>query len=154
MGANGAGKSTMLKLIAGITKPTKGEILLRGICRHFSIWVLDFIPSLVEEKYKNELFYTRSPTNTIEELTPKIIAFSELGNFIDYPVRTYSAGMCLRLGFSIASHVPSDILLIDEVLTVGDQYFQRKCVQKSHLFGRRTNNYIGFSRSPFPSLIV
>ena len=94
------------------------------------------------------------PQNTIEELTPKIIAFSELGNFIDYPVRTYSAGMCLRLGFSIASHVPSDILLIDEVLTVGDQYFQRKCVQKIASFWKKNGQLYWFSRSPFPSLIV
>lgn len=131
MGANGAGKSTMLKLIAGITKPTKGEILLRGNMSTLLDLGVGFHPQFSgRENIKMNCSILGVPQNTIEELIPKIIAFSELGNFIDYPVRTYSAGMCLRLGFSIASHVPSDILLIDEVLTVGDQYFQRKCVQK------------------------
>ena len=90
------------------------------------------------------------PQNTIEELILKSSHLVNSANFIDYPVRTYSAGMCLRLGFSIASHVPSDILLIDEVLTVGDQYFQRKCVQKSHLFWKKNGQLYWFLTISIP----
>ena len=81
----------------------------------------------------------------INNAIPQILAFAELGDFIDFPVRTFSSGMQLRLGFSIAAHVPSDVMLIDEVLAVGDQRFQRKCIERMEQFQGRKNDHLGES---------
>lgn len=135
IGSNGAGKSTLLKMMSGITAPTQGSIQLRGDCSTLLDLGLGFHQSFSGReniRLNCKLLGMNDPH--IEEVLPKIIAFAELGDFIDYPIRTYSAGMHLRLGFSIAAHAPSDILLIDEVLTVGDQRFQRKCVKKIEEF--------------------
>ncbi|MCB9763448.1 MAG: ABC transporter ATP-binding protein [Alphaproteobacteria bacterium] len=135
IGANGAGKSTLLKLIAGISEPTTGALTVRAPISTLLDLGLGFHANFSgrENIFLNcsLLGMTRAE---IEERIPDIIAFAELGEFIDYPVRTYSSGMALRLGFAIAAHMDSEVFLVDEVLAVGDQYFQRKCVGKIEEF--------------------
>lgn len=128
IGDNGSGKSTLLKLIAGITEPTSGSIDIHGTVSSLLEVGVGFHPDMTgrENVYLSGALLGISD----EELTlrmPEIIAFSELGDFIDSPVKHYSSGMYLRLGFAIGIHVQPDILLIDEILAVGDQRFQRKC---------------------------
>lgn len=135
IGSNGAGKSTLLKLMSGISTPTQGSIQIRGNCSTLLDLGLGFHQSFSgRENIRLNCKLLGMDDPEIEALLPEIISFAELGDFIDYPIRTYSAGMHLRLGFSIAAHAPSDILLVDEVLTVGDQRFQRKCVKKIEAF--------------------
>ena len=135
IGPNGAGKSTLLKLIGGITRPTEGEIRVRAQLSTLLDLGLGFHQNFSgrENIRLNCALLGMSPAQ-IEERIPAIINFAELGEFIDYPVRTYSAGMNLRLGFSIAAHTDADVFLIDEVLAVGDQYFQRRCIDKIEEF--------------------
>ena len=135
IGPNGAGKSTLLKMIGGITRPTSGEVRVRATLSTLLDLGLGFHQTFSgrENIRLNCALLGMTPEET-EERIPKIISFAELGEFIDYPVRTYSAGMNLRLGFSIAAHTDSDVFLIDEVLAVGDQYFQRRCIDKIEEF--------------------
>ena len=127
-GANGSGKSTLLKIIARIVPPTYGRITAGGRVAALLELATGFHPDLSgrENIALNGLIMGLSEAE-IERKTDSIIEFAELGEFIDSPVRTYSAGMFLRLGFAIASHVEADILLVDEVLAVGDAAFQQKC---------------------------
>ncbi|MCX8034519.1 MAG: ABC transporter ATP-binding protein [Thermodesulfovibrio sp.] len=131
IGRNGEGKSTILSLIAGVIKPTKGKIKING--KVFSLLELGsgFHPELTgrENIILNGLLlgFTRSE---ILDKIEKIIEFSELGDFIEQPIRTYSSGMIARLGFSVVTAAKPDILLIDEVLAVGDFAFQKKCIKK------------------------
>lgn len=135
VGANGAGKSTFLKILSGITAPSEGEIRIRADISTLLDLGLGFHPAFSgRENIRLNCKLLGMKHHEITEAIPKIIQFAELGDFIDFPVRTYSSGMQLRLGFAIAVHAPSDVLLIDEVLTVGDQRFQRKCVQKIEEF--------------------
>ena len=131
IGANGAGKSTLLKLIAGISEPTEGLLEVRSPVTTLLDLGLGFHGTFTgrENVYLNcTLMGMRR--EEVDALLPEMIAFAELGDFIDLPVRTYSAGMKLRLGFAVAAHMDADVFLVDEVLTVGDEYFQRKCVRK------------------------
>ena len=131
IGSNGAGKSTLLKLIAGISEPTHGALEVRSPVTTLLDLGLGFHETFTgrENIYLNcSLMGLRR--EEVDALVPEIIEFAELGPFIDLPVRTYSSGMTLRLGFAVAAHMNADIFLVDEVLTVGDEYFQRKCVQK------------------------
>ena len=131
IGSNGAGKSTLLRLIGGISEPTVGTLEVRGRYSTLLDLGLGFHDNFTgRENIHLNCSLMGMKREAIEACLPQIISFAELGEFIDFPVRTYSAGMLLRLGFSIASHMETDLFLIDEVLTVGDQYFQRKCVQK------------------------
>ncbi|MEC7985585.1 MAG: ABC transporter ATP-binding protein, partial [Myxococcota bacterium] len=135
IGANGAGKSTLLKLMAGISLPTEGEIRVRSEISTLLDLGLGFHQSFSgRENIRMNCTLLGMSKQETQAYIPKIIEFAELGDFIDFPVRTFSAGMILRLGFAIAAHAPADILLIDEVLTVGDQYFQRKCIKKIEEF--------------------
>ena len=131
IGANGAGKSTLLKLISGISEPTEGRLSVRAELSTLLDLGLGFHANFSgrENIYLNCSLLGMG-REEVEQRIPEIIAFAELGEFIDYPVRTYSAGMSLRLGFAIAAHMDSDVFLVDEVLAVGDAYFQRKCVSK------------------------
>lgn len=135
IGANGAGKSTLLKCLAGITPPSTGNIKTKGELATLLDLGLGFHQHFSgrENISMSCALLGLSPEET-EALVPDIIQFAEIGDYIDYPVRTYSAGMNLRLGFAIAAHTPADIFLIDEVLAVGDQRFQRRCIQKIETF--------------------
>jgi lipopolysaccharide transport system ATP-binding protein len=131
IGSNGAGKSTLLRLLAGITEPTEGTIGVFGRMATLLDLGVGFHDTFTgrENIQLNCSLLGMDPAR-IEARIPEIIRFAELGDFIDHPVRTYSTGMNLRLGFAIAMHADADLLLIDEVLAVGDQYFQRKCVRR------------------------
>lgn len=131
IGENGSGKSTTLKLVSRILEPTSGRIEVNGRVSALLELGAGFHPDLTgrENIYLNAslLGFSR---REIRQKTESIIAFAELERFIDIPVRHYSSGMFMRLGFAIAIHVDPDILLTDEVLAVGDESFQRKCLEK------------------------
>src|SRR6266545_5035247 len=131
VGANGSGKSTLLKLIAGTAKPTAGTIGVEGRVSALLELGAGFHPDFTgrENAYLNGslLGLTRRET---EAAMPKIESFAQLGRFFDAPIKTYSSGMAARLGFAVAVHVDPDVLLVDEVLAVGDEYFQHKCYAK------------------------
>ena len=131
IGKNGAGKSTLLKLLTGITPPTTGEIKIKGKAASLLEVGTGFHPELTgrENIFLNGaiLGMTR---NEIKEKMEQIIDFSGVEQFIDTPVKRYSSGMYVRLAFSVAAHLEPDILLVDEVLAVGDAEFQKKCLGK------------------------
>ena len=131
IGHNGAGKSTLLKHLANISKPTKGKVIVRG-----SIAPLIEVGAGVNPELtgRENIFLNGAilgiPKKIIQQKMDEIIEFSELDQFIDTPVKRYSSGMTVKLGFSIATSLDADILIIDEVLAVGDLAFQRKCFDK------------------------
>ena len=131
IGENGAGKSTLLKILSGITMPTSGELAVRGKVASILELGSAFHPELSGRQniVLNAALLGLSES-AIREKTPQIIAFSELEGFIDQPVKTYSTGMSMRLGFAIATQVEPDVLIIDEALSVGDGYFQKKCIDR------------------------
>lgn len=131
IGVNGSGKSTLLKLMTKIIYPTKGKINVNGKLTSLLELGAGFHQDFSgrENIYFNASIFGLSKKD-IDQRLDKIIEFSELGEFIDSPVRTYSSGMYMRLAFSVAINVDADILLIDEILAVGDQHFQDKCLNK------------------------
>lgn len=131
IGVNGSGKSTLLKLMTKIIYPTKGKITTYGKLTSLLELGAGFHPDFSgrENIYFNAAIFGLS-RKEIDARLNDIIEFSELGDFIDNPVRTYSSGMYMRLAFSIAINVDADILLVDEILSVGDQHFQERCFQK------------------------
>src|SRR6266478_6977129 len=138
VGANGSGKSTLLKLIAGTAKPTTGTIAVEGRVSALLELGAGFHPDFTgrENAYLNGslLGLTRRQS---EAAMPKIESFAQLGRFFDAPIKTYSSGMAARLGFAVAVHVDPDVLLVDEVLAVGDEGFTHKCLDKFAEFRRR-----------------
>ncbi len=131
IGRNGAGKSTTLGLIAGVLKPSKGNILIKGRISPLLELGGGFHPELTGKE--NILLNGVLLGLTRDEVRKKmdaIIEFSEIGDFITQPIRTYSSGMLARLGFSVIAHLNPEILLIDEILAVGDLEFQKKCLNK------------------------
>ena len=131
IGVNGSGKSTLLKLITRIIYPTKGTIKVNGKVSSLLELGAGFHPDFSgrENIYFNASIFGLSKKE-IDDRLESIIEFSELGDFIDTPIRTYSSGMYMRLAFSVAINVDADIILIDEILAVGDQHFQEKCMDK------------------------
>ncbi len=131
IGPNGAGKSTILKLVSRIIEPTAGDIVIDGRVGALLELGSGFHPDLTgrENIYLNGSIIGFS-RNKIDQILDDIISFSEMSHFVDVPVKHYSSGMFMRLGFSIAIHVEPDILLVDEVLAVGDQSFQFRCLDK------------------------
>jgi lipopolysaccharide transport system ATP-binding protein len=131
VGRNGAGKSTMLKILSRITEPTEGRIELRGKVGSLLEVGTGFHPELSgrENIYLNGAILGMKRTE-IARVFDEIVAFSEIEKFIDTPVKFYSSGMYMRLAFSVAAHLETDILLVDEVLAVGDLEFQKKCLGK------------------------
>ncbi|MBQ9336602.1 MAG: ABC transporter ATP-binding protein [Lentisphaeria bacterium] len=131
LGANGAGKSTLLSLIGGIIRPTSGELHVNGRIGLMLELGSGFCHDLSgRENIMLNGLLLGATRREIRDLTDEIIDFSGLRDFIDEPLRTYSTGMQTRLGFAIAVHLKPDIMLIDEVLAVGDSEFRRKCQQK------------------------
>ncbi len=138
IGPNGSGKSTLLRIIAGIFRPTEGEVTVRGRVAPMIELGVGFHPDLTgrENIYLNTSLYGISGRET-DRIYQAIAQFSELGEFIELPVKNYSTGMYVRLGFSIAVHLEPDILLVDEVLAVGDAHFQQKCLKRMEEVRRR-----------------
>ena len=131
IGVNGSGKSTLLKLMTKIIYPTSGKIITHGKLTSLLELGAGFHQDFTgrENIYFNASIFGLTKKE-IDQRLDEIIEFSELGEFIDNPVRTYSSGMYMRLAFSIAINVDAEILLIDEILAVGDQHFQEKCFKK------------------------
>jgi ABC-type polysaccharide/polyol phosphate transport system ATPase subunit len=131
IGHNGAGKSTILKLLYNITRPTRGEIMIDGKLSALIEVASGFHPELTgrENVYLNGSLLGMRRAEITRKL-PSIVDFAGVAPFIDMPVKRYSTGMYLRLGFAIAAHLEADILLLDEVLAVGDANFQAKCINR------------------------
>lgn len=131
IGKNGAGKSTLLSILARVYKPTSGSIELSGKVAPLLELGAGFHPDLtgIENVFFNGVVLGLTRKQVAERMA-EIVAFSEINEYIDAPVRTYSSGMLLRLGFSVAVHVDASILLVDEALAVGDLEFQRKCLRR------------------------
>ena len=131
IGTNGSGKSTLLKLMTKIIYPNKGKITTEGKLTSLLELGAGFHPDFSgrENIYFNASIFGLTKKE-IDKRIDDIIEFSELGPYIDNPVRTYSSGMYMRLAFSVAINVDADILLIDEILSVGDEHFQNKCYEK------------------------
>jgi ABC-type polysaccharide/polyol phosphate transport system ATPase subunit len=143
IGRNGSGKSTALKLVAGITKPTSGTVRVEGRISALIELGAGFHPEISgrENVFINGIMLGLSKSQ-IQERFDDIVDFAELREFIDAPVKTYSSGMYMRLGFAVAIHVDPDVLLVDEVLAVGDEGFTHKCLDKFAEFRRRNKTIL------------
>lgn len=148
IGRNGSGKSTILKLIAGVMAPTQGEVRVRGRVSPLIELGAGFHPDLTgrENVHLNALILGMK-SREIREQFDSIVDFAELREFIDTPVKRYSSGMYMRLGFAVAVHSKPEILLVDEVLSVGDAHFQEKCLEKMREFQRRNVSIVVVSHS-------
>jgi len=155
IGVNGAGKTTLLKVIAKIIEPDSGEIELHSDSVSLLTLGAGFQPELsgLENIYLNGLILGLGK-DKINKKLKEIIGFSELEEFINYPIKTYSSGMRVRLAFSIASHIEPDILLLDEILGVGDEYFKEKSQYriKQLIKGNRTVLIVSHSMSSISKL--
>ncbi len=138
VGRNGSGKTTLLRIISGIIKPTSGLLLVGGRVGSLLELGAGFHPDFTgrENVFLNGSIHGLS-RRQVQEAMDEIVAFAELEEFIDLPVRTYSSGMAMRLGFAVAAHIQADVLLLDEVFAVGDEAFQRKCFGKIFEFKSR-----------------
>lgn len=138
IGPNGSGKSTLLRLVARTHYPTRGEIRVRGRVSPMLEVGVGFHQELTgrENVYLNGALLGL-PRRSVDRLYPAIVAFAELQDFIDVPVKNYSSGMQARLGYAIAAHLDPEVLLIDEALAVGDEAFQRKCQEHMAAVRRR-----------------
>jgi ABC-type polysaccharide/polyol phosphate transport system ATPase subunit len=138
IGRNGSGKSTLLKLVAGITKPTAGTVSVNGRISALIELGAGFHPEISgrENVFINGIMLGLSKREVARRFD-EIVDFAEMKDFIDAPVKTYSSGMYMRLGFAVAIHVDPDVLLVDEVLAVGDEGFTHKCLDKFAEFKRR-----------------
>jgi teichoic acid transport system ATP-binding protein len=143
IGDNGAGKSTLLKILSRTLSPTRGRFEVKGLVSSLLELGSGFHPEFTG--IENIFFYGSLlgiDNGLMKEKISEIADFAELGDFINYPIKTYSSGMHVRLAFSVATAVDPDILIIDEALSVGDQYFQKKCLEKMDDFKRRQKTII------------
>jgi len=149
VGRNGAGKSTLLSLIAGLATPDSGAIRVNGRIAALMELGAGFHYDLTgtENVLLNASLLGLSRKRA-RELYPAIVEFSGIGEFIHEPLRTYSSGMVMRLAFSVASHVEADILIVDEVIAVGDQQFHEKCIEKLREQHREGRTLLFVSHSP------
>ena len=148
IGINGAGKSTILGLLAGVLKPSSGQVTVDGRIAPLLELGAGFHTELSgRENILLNGILLGMLKREVEEKRDAIIEFSELEEFIDQPIRTYSSGMLARLGFSVAVHCDPDILLIDEVLAVGDQDFQKKCIEKMRVFKQEQKTIVFVSHN-------
>jgi lipopolysaccharide transport system ATP-binding protein len=153
MGLNGAGKSTLLRLVAGVGRPTEGRIEIRGRVGAILELGVGFHPELTgRENIFVSGVCSGLTRGEVAKRFDSIVEFSELREFLDYPLRTYSTGMHLRLAFAVASHVEPEVLLIDEVLAVGDLAFQRKCMNRMATF--KQNGCTGLIVSHAPDAVL
>ncbi|HPA95034.1 MAG: ABC transporter ATP-binding protein [Thermoanaerobaculia bacterium] len=131
VGENGAGKSTLLKILAGVTSPTSGRTAVRGRLTSLLELGAGFHPDFSgRQNIQLTAALLGLSAAEVRDCTPQVLDFAELGADIDRPVRTYSSGMAMRLGFAIATSVAPDVLIVDEALSVGDGYFQKKCMDR------------------------
>ena len=149
IGRNGAGKTTLLKVIARVLRPAEGTVQIRGCVAPLLELSAGFDMELTgrENVFLNGAILGRS-RKEMQRRFPRIVEFAELEHFIDAPVRTYSTGMVARLGFAIATDVEPDILLVDELLSVGDLEFQQKCLRRMTDFLARGATLVLVSHSP------
>ena len=149
IGANGAGKSTLLKILCGTLSPTSGSLDIGGRITGLLELGSGFHPEFTG---RQNIFLNASLLGLSDEeihaQLPEIIEFAELGDFIDHPLRIYSTGMALRLGFSVAANINPDILIIDEALAVGDAYFQQKCLRRLRKFKEGGGTLLFVSHDP------
>lgn len=131
IGRNGAGKSTVLKMVTGVAFPTKGKVYVKGRVSALLELTAGFVPDMTgRENIQFKCYVLGLKGDEIKEIEEKAIEFADLGEYIDQPVRTYSSGMRVRLGFAININTNPDILVIDEALSVGDSAFKQKCKDK------------------------
>jgi lipopolysaccharide transport system ATP-binding protein len=148
IGRNGAGKSTLLKILSRITAPTKGRIVLKGRVASLLEVGTGFHPDLTgrENVYLNGAILGMTKAETRRKFD-EIVAFAEVEKFLDTPVKRYSSGMYVRLAFAVAAHLEPEILIVDEVLAVGDAQFQKKCLGKMEEVGREGRTVIFVSHN-------
>ncbi len=149
IGSNGAGKSTLLSLICGLAQPNEGSIQVNGRIAALLELGSGFHPDLTgaENLRLNASLLGFSKRETLD-LFDSIVEFSGLGDVIDEPLRTYSSGMVMRLAFSVAINIDPDILIVDEILAVGDQAFQLKCIERIRKFREAQKTLLFVSHSP------
>ncbi len=149
IGRNGAGKSTFLKLLTGTSNPTEGTVRMGGHVAALLELGMGFHPDF---SGRQNVFMAGQllglSTASIEQAMPRIEAFAEIGSYIDEPVRTYSSGMQVRLAFSVATAVRPDVLIVDEALSVGDAYFQHKCITRIREFRAAGTTLLFVSHDP------
>jgi lipopolysaccharide transport system ATP-binding protein len=149
VGPNGAGKSTLLRLIGGVGRPDRGSITTQGRIGALLELGAGFHPDLTgRESAMLAGVIAGLSRGEVRRLLPAIVAFAELEDFLDSPLRTYSSGMVARLAFSIAAHIEPDLLLIDEVLAVGDLSFQRRCIDRIRAFQQEGVTIVLISHDP------
>ncbi len=148
IGRNGAGKSTLLKVVSRVLHPTSGRVRVRGRVAPLLELGAGFHPELTgrENIFLNSALLGHS-RREVEARFDEIVGFADLGEFIDAPLRTYSSGMAARLGFAVATAWRPDVLILDEVLAVGDEAFQQKCHHLIHEFGRQGTTVLLVSHS-------